>query len=41
MSKVTEIKHPLILHKLAYTRSKDTWSKYFRELVEEVAILMA
>ena len=26
MSKVTEIKHPLILHKLAYIRSKDTGS---------------
>ena len=41
MSKVTEIKHPLILHKLAYIRSKDTGSKYFRELVEEVSMLMA
>ena len=41
MSKVTEIKHPLILHKLEYIRSKDTGSKYFRELVEEVSMLMA
>ena len=41
MSKVTEMKHPLISHKLAYIRSKDTGSKYFRELVEEVSMLMA
>ena len=27
MSKVTEMKHPLISHKLAYIRSKDTGSK--------------
>ena len=32
MSKVTQINHPLILHKLAFIRSKDTGSKYFREL---------
>lgn len=41
MSKVTQINHPLILHKLAYMRDKNTGSKYFRELVEEVAMLMA
>lgn len=41
MSKVTEMRHPLISHKLAYIRSKDTGSKYFRELVEEVSMLMA
>jgi len=41
MSKVTQITHPLILHKLAYIRDKNTGSKYFRELVEEVAMLMA
>ncbi|MEG1256473.1 uracil phosphoribosyltransferase [Clostridium sp.] len=41
MSKVTEINHPLILHKLAFMRDKNTGSKYFRELVEEVAMLMA
>jgi len=41
MSKVTQISHPLILHKLAYIRDKNTGSKYFRELVEEVAMLMA
>ncbi|MDD3223435.1 MAG: uracil phosphoribosyltransferase [Clostridium sp.] len=41
MSKVTQIAHPLILHKLSLIRSKDTGSKDFRELVEEVAMLMA
>lgn len=41
MSKVTQITHPLIQHKLAYIRDKSTGSKYFRELVEEVAMLMA
>jgi uracil phosphoribosyltransferase len=41
MSKVTEIKHPLILHKLAIIRSVETGSKDFRELVEEVSMLMA
>ncbi len=41
MSKVTQIAHPLILHKLALIRDKRTGSKDFRELVEEVAMLMA
>lgn len=41
MSKVIQINHPLISHKLAFIRSKDTGSKYFRELVEEVSMLMA
>jgi len=41
MSKVTQIAHPLIQHKLAYIRDKNTGSKHFRELVEEVAMLMA
>ncbi|MCY6485617.1 uracil phosphoribosyltransferase [Clostridium aestuarii] len=41
MSKITQIEHPLILHKLAIIRSKETGSKDFRELVEEVAMLMA
>jgi uracil phosphoribosyltransferase len=41
MSKVTQIDHPLILHKLAFMRDKNTGSKDFRELVEEVAMLMA
>ncbi|KEI00313.1 uracil phosphoribosyltransferase [Clostridium botulinum] len=41
MSKVTQIAHPLILHKLSIIRNKNTGSKDFRELVEEVAMLMA
>ncbi len=41
MSRVTQIAHPLILHKLAFIRDKNTGSKDFRELVEEVAMLMA
>jgi len=41
MSKVTQINHPLILHKLALIRDENTGSKDFRELVEEVSMLMA
>ncbi|WP_368489539.1 uracil phosphoribosyltransferase [Clostridium sp. BJN0013] len=41
MSKVIQITHPLILHKLALIRDQHTGSKDFRELVEEVAMLMA
>lgn len=41
MSKVTEIKHPLIQHKLAIIRNKETGSKEFREIIEEIAMLMA
>ncbi|WP_411682535.1 uracil phosphoribosyltransferase [Clostridium thailandense] len=41
MSKVTQIAHPLILHKLSLIRDENTGSKDFRELVEEVAMLMA
>ncbi|MGL5633685.1 MAG: uracil phosphoribosyltransferase [Sarcina sp.] len=41
MSKVTQIAHPLILHKLTIIRDKNTGAKDFRELVEEVSMLMA
>ncbi|HCW54307.1 MAG TPA: uracil phosphoribosyltransferase [Clostridium sp.] len=41
MSKVTEITHPLILHKLAILRDENTGSKAFRQLVEEISMLMA
>ncbi|MGB4589092.1 MAG: uracil phosphoribosyltransferase [Clostridiaceae bacterium] len=41
MSKVTEINHPLVLHKLAIIRDKNTGSKEFREVVEEIATLLA
>jgi len=41
MSKVVVIDHPLIKHKLSMIRDKETGSKDFRELVNEVAMLMA
>jgi len=41
MSKVTQIAHPLVLHKLAYIRDKNTGAKEFRELVQEVSMLIA
>jgi uracil phosphoribosyltransferase len=41
MSKVVVIDHPLIQHKLSMIRDKETGSKDFRELVNEVAMLMA
>lgn len=40
MSNVYELKHPLIQHKLTYIREKHTGPKEFRELVEEIAMLM-
>ncbi|KGX86449.1 uracil phosphoribosyltransferase [Pontibacillus litoralis] len=41
MSKVHVLDHPLIQHKLTYIRDKETGTKDFRELVNEVAALMA
>ncbi|MBM7601216.1 uracil phosphoribosyltransferase [Virgibacillus halotolerans] len=41
MSKVFVLDHPLIQHKLTYIRDKNTGTKEFRELVDEVATLMA
>jgi uracil phosphoribosyltransferase len=41
MSKVVVIDHPLIQHKLSIIRNENTGSKDFRELVREVALLMA
>lgn len=41
MAKVHIFDHPLIQHKLAFIRDKNTGSKAFRELVEEVSMLMA
>lgn len=41
MSKVYELSHPLIQHKLTYVREKGTGPKEFRELVEEITMLMA
>jgi uracil phosphoribosyltransferase len=41
MSTVHVIDHPLIQHKLSIIRDQDTGAKEFRELVEEVSMLMA
>ncbi len=41
MSKVTVYDHPLVQHKVSMIRDKDTSTKDFRELVEEIAMLMA
>lgn len=40
MENVTIIKHPLISHKIAMLRDKNTNTKMFRELVEEIATLL-
>ena len=40
MGKVTVMNHPLISHKLSILRHKDTKSKDFRELLNEIASLM-
>jgi uracil phosphoribosyltransferase len=41
VAKVYVFDHPLIQHKLTYIRDKHTGTKEFRELVDEVATLMA
>ncbi len=41
MGKVFVLDHPLIQHKLSYIRDRETGTKEFRELVDEVAMLMA
>lgn len=41
MAKVYVFDHPLIQHKLTYIRDLNTGTKDFRELVDEVATLMA
>jgi uracil phosphoribosyltransferase len=41
MANVHVLNHPLIQHKLSLIRNKETGSKDFRELVEEVSLLMA
>ncbi len=40
MEKVHVLDHPLIAHKLAILRNKDTGVKEFRELISEIAALM-
>lgn len=41
MGKVTVIDHPLVQHKLSLMRDKDCGTKDFRQLLEEVGMLMA
>ncbi len=40
MNNVYELDHPLITHKLAILRSKETGTKEFRELVKEIAMFL-
>ena len=40
MGSLHVLDHPLIQHKLSYMRSKHTTSKDFRELLEEISMLM-
>lgn len=40
MSKLHILDHPLIQHKLTYIRDENTGTKQFRELVNEVSVLM-
>lgn len=41
MAQVQVVDHPLIQHKLSILRDKSTGPKEFRELVDEIALLMA
>lgn len=41
MSQVHVSNHPLMLHKLAMLRDKETQPKQFRELIREISILLA
>lgn len=41
MGKLHVLDHPLIQHKITYIRDKNTGTKEFRELVDEIAMLMA
>ena len=41
MSKVKVIDHPMVQHKLSLMREKSTETKDFRELLDEIAMLMA
>ena len=40
MSELHIVDHPLIVHKLSIMRNKETGSKDFRELLDEIAMLM-
>ena len=41
MSKVYVMEHPLVRHKVTMLRDKNTSTKDFRELAEEISLLMA
>ena len=41
MGQLHVIDHPMIQHKLTIMRDKETGSKDFRELLQEIALLMA
>ncbi|MDL2217326.1 uracil phosphoribosyltransferase [Christensenellaceae bacterium OttesenSCG-928-M15] len=41
MGRLIEISHPLVQHKLSLLRDKNTGTKDFRELVQELSVLMA
>ena len=41
LKNVIEIKHPLLKHKLGYLRDKNTSSSEFRNLMNEIAKLLA
>lgn len=41
MGKVVLLDHPLVQHKISMLRDKETSTKDFRELVEEISLLMA
>lgn len=41
MSKVYLMEHPLVRHKVTMLRDKNTSTKDFRELAEEISLLMA
>ena len=40
MGKLHVFDHPLIAHKLSIMRNKNTGSKDFRQLLEEISLLM-
>ena len=40
MSKVILVDHPMIQHKLSFMRSKEADTKDFREMLEEISMLM-
>jgi len=41
LNRVHLVAHPMIQHKLTFIRDKNTGSKEFRDLVEEVAMFLA